>query len=400
MGSATKQAERGSVFPIGDAVRLDKLAVQQPFLLAAAFDNCPENLAIVENGCLLYTNRAFAQTFGYPHGSAVQGAPLAQLIPASQLLASPSWDESNSSSLSCDPVFVAIREDGTRLTVQMSSACFHAEQRDMLVLRLRECPPQEPNPSSTQMESLGHLVGAVAHDFNNLLTGILLYCDLLAAGLDSHNPLRSYVSEIRRAGGHSAELVQQLMAVARPHTEPSAQSWNDVIPGMRNLLNRLLGETIELEINLGSDRNHEGCVAIDAVPMRQIILNLLLNARDAMPDGGRISVTSQHCEECTPERGSGPSACVVLTVADTGCGMDAAIRSRLFQTLVTTKSPGNGTGLGLSTVGRIVKEHGGTVQVESELHRGTQVRVHLPCARRQAVDELKSEEQKSTRGNA
>jgi two-component system cell cycle sensor histidine kinase/response regulator CckA len=166
---------------------------------------------------------------------------------------------------------------------------------------------------------------------------------------------------------------------------------------MRNLLARLLGENIELQMDLASanDVDDKARVVMDAVPMRQIILNLLLNARDAMPEGGKITLTVRPCEECAEKSDSGRQGCMVLTVADTGCGMDAATRSRIFQTFFTTKSAGQGTGLGLSTVGRIVKQHGGTIQVVSEPLQGTQVSVHLPRASRIAVHEFSHQETKS-----
>jgi two-component system cell cycle sensor histidine kinase/response regulator CckA len=404
MGSAIKQVERRRVLPIGDAFRRENRDVTADSkLLAAAIDACPENLAIVENGCLLYANRAFAATFRYHHSS-LRGEPLARLIPPNQLLACVPETGSGFLPSAFDPPFIAIRRDGSPLRVQMSCGYFQAEERDLLVLHLRESGPEEPNPSapenSAQMAPLGYLVSAVAHDFNNLLTGILLYCDLLVAGLKTDNPLRAYVAEIRRAGGHSAELIQQLMAVSRPQSyEPGAHSWNHVVSSMRNLLTRLLGENIELKMGLGADGDPE-CVAMDAVPMRQIILNLLLNARDAMPEGGRITLAVRRCAECRTGSESGLPACVVLAVADTGCGMDAATRSRLFQTSFTTKSAGKGNGLGLATVGRIVKEHGGTVQIESQPQEGTRVSIHLPRARRNAANQSNHKEMKPNKGNA
>lgn len=401
MGSVTKQPERGSVFPIGDAVGIDKGAsAPDPLLLAAAMEACPEKLAILENGCLLYTNRAFAESFGYSHGSTLQGEPLARLIPASQLLAYVPQSPGGAGSFpnpASDPVFDAARRDGTQLKVQMSCAGFPAGEKNLLILGVREVPFQdrEPSSGSSPMESLGHLVSAVAHDFNNLLTGILLYADLLEASLETNNPLRSYVTEIRRAGGHSAELVHQLMAVARPQAgQPGAHSWHGVISAMRNLLQRLLGENIELSMDMRAN-HEEDVIAMDAVPMRQVVLNLLLNARDAMPEGGRILLTVQPCEECRAGSHCGGQPCIVLAIADTGCGMDSATRSRLFQTVFTTKAAGKGTGLGLSNVGRIVKEHGGTIQVESELQKGTRVSIHLPRARRGPAHEFHYPENKA-----
>jgi two-component system, cell cycle sensor histidine kinase and response regulator CckA len=236
---------------------------------------------------------------------------------------------------------------------------------------------------SEKLEAMGRVVGGVAHDFNNLLTGILLYCDLLIAGLGSGHPLLAYAEEIRRAGGHSSGLIQQLLTVARPPLDDSCRlSWNEVIADTRNLLSRLIGENIELVTDLAATAR---VVRLDPARMRQILFNLLLNARDAMPQGGRITLTTRH-------RAAGPSGSAPagrdradwaeLTVADTGCGMDAETRSHLFEHFFTTKVPGRGTGLGLATVGRIVKEENGTIEVESDLGAGTRVIVCLPSANR------------------
>ncbi len=236
---------------------------------------------------------------------------------------------------------------------------------------------------SEKLEAMGRVVGGVAHDFNNLLTGILLYCDLLIAGLGSDHPLLAYAQEIRRAGGHSSELIQQLLAVARPPLEDSSLlSWNEIIADTRKLLSRLIGENIELVTDLALTAR---LVRLDPARMRQILFNLLLNARDAMPQGGRITLTTRHRaagpSDPAPE-GTASPGWVELTVADTGCGMDAETRSHLFEHFFTTKAPGRGSGLGLATVGRIVQEENGTIAVESDLGAGTRVLVCLPSAHR------------------
>ena len=234
---------------------------------------------------------------------------------------------------------------------------------------------------SEKLEAMGRVVGGVAHDFNNLLTGILLYCDLLIAGLGSDHPLLAYAEEIRRAGGHSSGLIQQLLTVARPPLDDSSLlSWNEVIADTRNLLSRLIGENIELITDLAVPAR---LVRLDPARMRQILFNLLLNARDAMPQGGRITLTTRH--RPAGRSGSAPAETaradwVELTVAATGTGMDAETRSHLFEHFFTTKAPGRGSGLGLATVGRIVKEENGTIEVESELGAGTRVIVCLPSA--------------------
>jgi two-component system cell cycle sensor histidine kinase/response regulator CckA len=231
-----------------------------------------------------------------------------------------------------------------------------------------------------KMEAIGRLVGGVAHDFNNLLTGMVLCSELILVGLGKNSRLRRFAEEIRSAGEQGAGLVRQLMAVAQQRAvEPCLLSLNDAVSEMCNLLARLIGENIELIPDLADDL---GLVKMDPTQVQQIILNLALNARDAMPDGGRITLTTRNCDE--PVSGPGGeqkqfrNSWVEFAVSDTGCGMDAETRARLFEPFFTTKKPGKGNGLGLATTYRIVTHQGGTIEVESESGRGTRVAVHLP----------------------
>jgi len=232
---------------------------------------------------------------------------------------------------------------------------------------------------SAGMEAFERLACGVAHDFNNLLNGIMLYCDLLIAGLDNNCPLRCHVEEIRSAGSHGAALVQRLLREARPHlVEARTLSWNEVIAGSRNFVARMLGEKIELITVLADDLGH---VKMDPAQLRQIIFNLVLNAQDAMPQGGRVTLETRNSINWLPDPGDPRprrAPCIQFTVTDTGRGMDAETRSHLFELYFTTKSPGHGNGLGLATVNTIVTQHGGFLQVESKLGSGTRITICLP----------------------
>jgi two-component system cell cycle sensor histidine kinase/response regulator CckA len=234
--------------------------------------------------------------------------------------------------------------------------------------------------NAQKMEAIGRLVSGVAHDFNNLLTGVVLCSDLLLMGLAKQSPLRRYAQEIRIAAAHGTELIQQLLAVGRQGAvTASLLSFNDAIAGLSNLLARLIGEDIELVTHLADDL---GMVRMDPAHAQQIILNLLLNARDAMPDGGRITLTTRNCGFAVSGPGctqSGTPAHIEFEVSDTGCGMDAETRARVFQPFFTTKKPGIGNGLGLSTVSSIVQHNGGTIVLESEPEKGARVIVRLPA---------------------
>jgi signal transduction histidine kinase len=234
--------------------------------------------------------------------------------------------------------------------------------------------------NAQKMEAIGRLVSGVAHDFNNLLTGVVLCSDLLLAGLEKRSPLRHYVDEIRTAAAHGTDLIQQLLAVARQGAvTASLLSFSEAIVDLRNLLVRLIGEDIELTTSLADDL---GLVKMDPAHAQQIILNLLLNARDAMPDGGRITLITRNCGPTIAQPEGSESAAlshIEFEVSDTGCGMDVETRARVFQPFFTTKKPGAGSGLGLATVSSIVQQNGGTVTVESEPGKGTRVVIRLPA---------------------
>jgi len=270
------------------------------------------------------------------------------------------------------------RKDGSsmwgHLTVSTVRAADH--QPKYLIAMLEDMTErkrvEEQLREAEKMEVIGRLAGGVAHDFNNLLTGILLYCDLLSSAMDPADRLRQHVEEVRMAGEQGAALTQQLLAIARkqvPQLRPILV--NDVVASTENLLRRLVGEQIELVTVLGAGL---GKVLADQAQLRQVLLNLVLNARDAMPHGGRITVRTR----ATEFPGDGQPF-ISLSVEDTGCGMDAATRARLFEPFFTTKPPGHGTGLGLATVRRIVDESRGVIQVHSEPGRGTRIEAFLPA---------------------
>lgn len=232
-----------------------------------------------------------------------------------------------------------------------------------------------------RLETMGRLAGGVVHDFNNLLTGVLLYCDLLLATLDASNRARKYAEEIRKAGLQATSLVRQLLALAKPaRNEPRLLSFNEIAEGMRNLLVRLIGENIDLKFSLDSNL---GLIKMDPTQAQQVLLNLVLNARDAMPSGGQITIKTANCNiqmlADSPGKSHASLPCAVFAVEDNGCGMDAHTRAHLFEPFFTTKA-GKGTGLGLATVHDIVTRHGGLIHVDSQPGRGTRIGVLLPVA--------------------
>ncbi|MFZ1159934.1 MAG: ATP-binding protein [Candidatus Sulfotelmatobacter sp.] len=232
-----------------------------------------------------------------------------------------------------------------------------------------------------RLEALGRLASGVAHDFNNLLTGVALYSDLLLAGLESGSDLRKYAEEIRGASIHASGLVRQLLAVARSHDEaPHLVSLNGIAEGMRELLLRLIGENIELVYELDPNL---GAVRMDSTQAQQILMNLVLNARDALPEGGRITLETRNCglqivTSAVEKTGPVELPCALFVVRDNGQGMDSQTQQHVFEAFFSTKPPGEGTGLGLATVYEIVTNNGGLIHLESEWKKGTRVTVLLP----------------------
>jgi signal transduction histidine kinase/ActR/RegA family two-component response regulator len=233
---------------------------------------------------------------------------------------------------------------------------------------------------SQKLEAVGRLAGGISHDFNNLLTVILGYSDIMLRQLGQEHPLRRNLDEIIRASERAAALTRQLLAFSRKQVmQPKVFAVNNVISELEKMLRRMIGEDIELRVNLQPDL---GNIKADPVQLEQVIMNLVVNARDAMPKGGKLTIETSNTyldqeyatEHMSVERGN----YVMLAISDTGCGMNKETRQQIFEPFFTTKAQGKGTGLGLSTVYGIVKQSGGNIWVYSEEGRGTTFKIYFP----------------------
>jgi PAS domain S-box-containing protein len=252
---------------------------------------------------------------------------------------------------------------------------------------------EEQLRQARKMEAVGMLAGGVAHDFNNLLTIIAGYSQLIFNNLSEEDPNRRSAGHIMKASERAAALTGQLLAFSRRQTPaPKMIDVNQLVSGMNPMLNRLIGEDIELQLTL---RPELGQVKADAGQLEQVVMNLVVNARDAMPKGGVLTIETAnvHLDEnySCRQLAVKPGAYTLMAVSDNGTGMDEATRARLFEPFFTTKGKGNGTGLGLSTVFGIVKQARGTVEVYSVPGQGTSVKVYLPRVDQKAPAEPKLE---------
>jgi two-component system, cell cycle sensor histidine kinase and response regulator CckA len=251
---------------------------------------------------------------------------------------------------------------------------------------------QEQLLQAQKMEAVGRLAGTVAHDFNNLLTVISVYSELLMSRRSREEQLHRYAKEIKKAVDHATTLTGQLLTLSHKQLfQPKLMDLNTVITGMEDMLRRLIGEEVELVLAPGSAL---GYIKMDPGQLEQVILNLVVNARDAMPQGGKLTIETLPVEfderQVCRYAGLKAGPHVRLVVSDTGCGMDATIRARLFEPFFTTKQRGKGTGLGLSIVYGIITQSGGHIEVDSVPGRGTQFSIYLPQVEKAVFSERTS----------
>ncbi len=287
---------------------------------------------------------------------------------------------------------VFFKKDGTQCPIEFSSTLmFEADSLVGAVVIFRDMTShfreeqerkklEDQLRQAQKMEAIGRLAGGVAHDFNNLTAVVIGYAELLLHKLRPEDPLCKHAEQIMAAGVRAAALTRQLLAFSRRQALlPEVLDLNALLVNFKLFLGRLIGEDIELTFNLAAD---PGRVLADPGQLEQVVTNLAVNARDAMPHGGKLTVETAAVEiDETCALGSKdvvPGGYVLLTLTDTGCGMDQATQDRLFEPFFTTKEKGKGTGLGLATVHGIVKQSGGHIEVASELGRGSSFKIYLP----------------------
>jgi PAS domain S-box-containing protein len=349
-------------------------------------------ILLIQDDRCLYFNPRLADIFGYT---------------PEEVLALPSWLELvapedrplveghvrrrlSGAEPSARYTFRGRRKDGTLIDIEVHGTRVDYDGRPAVLGTLLDVSEryrlEAELRQAQKMEAVGRLAGGIAHDFNNLLTVVLGCADLVLEDVAADHRAHVFVRDIKAAADRAATLTQQLLAFSRKQVLVArVLNLNDLVTDMARILRRLIGAGIELVTlpTLGACR-----VKVDPGQLGQVLLNLAVNARDAMPGGGKLTIrTAEIYLDEAAARGKGgvrPGCYVVLSVGDTGCGMTPEVKARVFEPFFTTKRPTGGTGLGLSTVYGIVKQSGGHVEVDSEPGRGTTFTVYLPCHREEA----------------
>ena len=341
-----------------------------------------------ERGKLIDANTQALRMFGYNREELIGGS-IEMLLPerfrcSHQRHRASYSKEPHARPMAIGKELVARRKDGTEFPVEVGLGPLVTSDGVLVSSTIVDITErkkmEEQRRLSQRMEAIGKLSGGVAHDFNNLLTVILGCSDVVLDALPPDHPSASKIETIRKAGASAADLTRQLLAFSRQQMlQPRVLDLKAIVEQTQSLLHRLIGENIEFKVLLDPSL---GRVNADPGQIEQVLLNLAVNARDAMPHGGRLTIEARNVElddSYTAEHQMViPGRYIMLGVEDTGCGMDQDTQSRIFDPFFTTKELGKGTGLGLATVYGIVKQSGGYVWVYSELNMGTLFKVYLP----------------------
>jgi two-component system, cell cycle sensor histidine kinase and response regulator CckA len=343
-----------------------------------------------ERGKIVHANAQALHMFGYERGE-LMGEIVDALVPerlrhSHRLQRSGYMKEPDTRPMGLGMELFGRRKDGTEFPAEISLGPLVTKEGVLISTTIVDIAARKKREEqvrlSQRMEAIGKLAGGVAHDFNNLLAVILGCCDVVLDALLPKHPATKKVEMIRQAGSSAADLTRQLLAFSRQQMiQPRVLDMEEAVEKVREILCRVVGENIEFKVSVQASLGH---VMADPVQIEQILMNLAINARDAMPQGGRLTIEARDVELDDSYTGQHqqvvPGRYVMLAVGDTGSGMDLETQMRIFDPFFTTKELGKGTGLGLATVYGIVKQSGGYIWVYSEVAKGTVFKIYFPRA--------------------
>jgi len=373
------------IFQQAQLARIRKQAAEREELFRFITENAADMIAVVDgSGNRLYNSPSYQKLLGYSPEELRQTKGFEQIHPDDRPKVAAAANEAKRSGVVRTVEYRIRHKDGHWVLLESTASVVRSKSgaAEKLVIVNRDITErrdlQRQLLISQQLEAIGRLSGGVAHDFNNILGVILGYAEALQKRIPPDDPYREAVDEIQIAGRRAASLTQQLLAFGRKQVfEPQVLDLRTIVAEAARMLERLIGEDIRLDI---LPAENLGMVKADRSQIERVILNLAVNARDAMPQGGKIAIEMADVEldesRAALRQGIAPGAYVLLKVADTGCGMDAELQSHIFEPFFTTK--GQGTGLGLATVYGVVKQSGGDISVESAPGKGATFTIYLP----------------------
>ena len=362
--------------------------VEREELFRLITENAADMIAVVgADGRRIYNSPSYAKILGYTSAELDNTVPLSQVHPDDQDKVTQAAAEALANGVGKRIEYRMMHKDGTWRTLESTASTITGttEVAGKLVIVNRDITGrrqlEDQFRQSQKMEAVGRLSGGIAHDFNNLLGLIIGYAEILQEQIGPDEAQRTSVEEILHAGRRAAALTRQLLAFSRQQVlEPKVLDLNAVIVDVKKMLDRMIGEDVQMTTRLEPNLSH---IKTDQGQIEQVLMNLAVNARDAMPRGGKLVIETQNTEidDAFTRRYPYPvktGPYVLLTVSDSGTGMDAATQARVFEPFFTTKEKGKGTGLGLSTVYGVVKQSGGYIDIQSEIGVGTTFRIYLP----------------------
>ena len=368
--------------------RIRRRLLEREELFQLISENAVDMIAVVDaNGRRVYNSPSYERILGYTPEYLRDTSPLEQIHPDDLPMVLDAAKEAQRSGVGRRIEYRMRRKDGEWVLLESTASTVRNADGtvEKLVIVNRDISErrqlEEQLRQSQKMDAIGRLSGGVAHDFNNLLGVIIGYTEVLQDQIKEGDTLRVCVDQVLEAGKRAASLTRQLLAFSRQQVlEPKVLLLNGVVSDMEKMLRRLIGEDVELTTGLDPKL---GKVRADHGQIEQVIMNLAVNARDAMPEGGKLSIETSNTEmdEVFVRRYAypvQPGAYILLTVKDTGTGMDNATKLRVFEPFFTTKEKGKGTGLGLSLVYGVVKQSGGYIDVDSTVGKGTTFKIYLP----------------------